>query len=221
MNDRPKLTCAPNPCSHCQSLLVYDSIYAVIALSGLIIFGLDVTLTKRVVRQSQQSHRSNQQHQILSMHDTHEMNASDQLEQSQDDVELQLQMALEEPNTIQSTADDQASAAVPSSSSSSSSNNVDPHIRPLPIPPSFIGSILSKRPRVSLALLATLHLTLCCISLWACIQFIDIQCRDYLAASILNFMVTFNAAIGAIVGIIRYRQQIFSAQNPFEAMGLI
>lgn len=86
---------------------------------------------------------------------------------------------------------------------------------------SYLAALLSRYPRAAAVCLALLLLSCFALSLWACTQLLLPQCSDYLAVSVIDVVVTLNVTLASIVFAVRARQQVWSADNPLEAIGLM
>jgi len=59
------------------------------------------------------------------------------------------------------------------------------------------------------------------LSLWGCLQLLRAACSDFGAVTVADAVLTFNVALGALLFLVRKRQQVWRADNPFEAIGLL
>jgi len=86
---------------------------------------------------------------------------------------------------------------------------------------SLLSSLVARAPRLCF-LVATAVLVACtALSLWACTHLLRAQCRDSLAISLIDAVVTFNAALAALLLAARARHRAWRADNPLEAIGLL
>jgi len=189
----PTPRCPPNPCHSCDELYRYNLIYSALSAALLVLLAADTAGSFVALRRDAAAGIS-------------EGNAGGFAKLHSEEVEA---------TDPEAAAAALAVSVLPSPSASGALAVGTPRSR------SLLSSLVARAPRLCFLVATALLVACTALSLWACTHLLRAQCRDSLAISLIDAVVTFNAALAALLLAARARHRAWRADNPLEAIGLL